>query len=120
MTDIIKKWMAFGLGVAALSADKAREFVDQAVARGEMTRDEAKTMMEDISTRADEEKQSLRNWIYDQVNKALRDAGAADATRVAQLEGRISALERRIERLEGASPTLSSGACEEAPTVISE
>jgi polyhydroxyalkanoate synthesis regulator phasin len=120
MMDIVKKSLAFGLGIAALTSDKAKELVDQAVARGEMTKDEAKDMMDEISTRADEEKQSLRGWISDQVNKTLREVGAADALRVTQLEGRISAMERRIERLEGSSPTLSSGACEEAPTVISE
>lgn len=110
--EVMNKTVAFALGVAALGADRVKEFVDQAVARGEMTRDEAKTMMEDISTRADEEKQSIRNWISEQVNRALREAGAPDSTKVAQLETRISALERRIERLEGA--------CEEAPTVISD
>jgi len=112
--------VAFGLGLAALSADKLKEFVDQAVARGEMTKDEAKTMLDDVSTRAEEEKQTVRNWIIEQANKALREAGAADATRVAQLEARISALERRLERLEGASPAVSSGSCEEAPTVNAE
>jgi len=120
MMELVKKSMAFGLGVAALTTDKVKEFVDQAVARGEMTRDEAKKMMEDISARAEDEKRSVRNWINEQVNKALREVGAADAEFVRQLEARIAAVERRVERLEGASPTQSSGACEEAPQVSSE
>jgi polyhydroxyalkanoate synthesis regulator phasin len=120
MMEVLKKSLAFGLGVAGITTDKAKEFIDQAVARGEMTKDEAKTFMDDVSTRAEEERQSIRSWIYEQVNKALRDAGAADSTRVSQLEAHISALERRIERLEGLDPTRASGACEEAPTVISE
>ena len=116
MIDVLKKSLAFGLGVAGLTTDKVKEFVDQAVARGEMSNDEAKSFLDEVSTRADEERQSIKNWIYEQVNKALRDAGAADSTRVSQLEGHISALERRIDRLEG----VKSGTCEEAPTVISE
>lgn len=120
MMDVLRKSLALGLGIAGLTTDKVKEFVDQAVARGEISRDEAKTYMDDISARAEEEKQSVRSWIHDQVNKALREAGAADSTRVSQLEGRIGALERRIDRLEGLDPTHASGACEEAPTVISE
>ncbi|MDO8683823.1 MAG: phasin family protein [Armatimonadota bacterium] len=120
MKELLDKTVAFGMGLVAITTDKVKELVDQAVARGEMSREEAKSMVEDISTRAEEERRSVRNWIYEQVNKALHEAGAADAQRVSQLEGRISALERRTERLEGASPTHSSGACEEAPTVISE
>jgi polyhydroxyalkanoate synthesis regulator phasin len=120
MMDVLKKSLAFGLGVAALTTDKAKELIDQAVARGELSKDEAKSFMDDVSTRAEEERQSVRSWIYEQVNKALREAGAADAIRVSQLEGRISALERRLERLEALEPTHASGACEEAPTVISE
>jgi polyhydroxyalkanoate synthesis regulator phasin len=120
MMDVLKKSLAFGLGVAGLTSDKAKELIDQAVARGEMSKDEAKTFMDDVSTRAEEERQSVRSWISEQVNKALREAGAADSTRVSQLEGRIGALERRIDRLESLDPTHASGACEEAPTVISE
>jgi len=118
--DFLNKSVAFGIGVAALTGEKLKELVDQAVAKGEMSKDEAKTVMDDITAKADEEKRSVRNWINEQVNKGLREVGAADAGRVSQLEGRLSALERRIERLEAGSPKAASGACEETPTVNAE
>lgn len=120
MWDFLKKSMALGLGIAAITGERVKDFVDQAVAKGDVTRDEAKSMLDDITAKAEEETRTVKSWIGEQVNKALREVGAADSNRVSQLESRIAALERRIERLETASPMAAAGACEEAPTVISE
>lgn len=96
VSEFMKRTLAFGLGVAALTGDKVKQFVDEAVQRGEMSREEARKFMDDVSVRADEERKSMQNWIRDQVNRMLVAGGAASLERVAQLEARIDALERRL------------------------
>ena len=99
IAEFVKKTLAFGLGLAALTSDKVRQFVDEAVQKGEMTREEAKKFMEDVSARAEEQRKDLQSWMRDQINKMLAAGGAASAERVTHLEARVAALERRLEDL---------------------
>lgn len=94
VTDILKKSLAFGVGAAAYSAEKVKQFADDMVARGEMSSDDARTFLDDVSKRVEEEKQTVQGWVAEQVSKMLQQAGAAQASRVAELEARVAALER--------------------------
>ena len=90
MLDFAKKVMAFTLGVAALTTDRAKQLVDEAVARGEISKEDAKKFLDEVFAAADKEKQTVQCWIREQVSKAMPDA---DKERIAQLEARIAALE---------------------------
>ena len=96
MWDFVKKSLAFSLGAAMLTGEKLREFADEAVARGEMSKEEAKKFIDDVSQRGEEEKRNLQTWIREQVAKVMRDAGAVEASRVDALEQRIQALEAKL------------------------
>lgn len=102
MWEIVKKSLAFGLGAAVLTADKIREFADEAVERGEMSADEARKFFDDVMKRGDEEKRNVQSWVKDQANKVIRDAGCAESSRVEDLERRIQELESRIMATETA------------------
>jgi polyhydroxyalkanoate synthesis regulator phasin len=104
VSEFMKKTLSFGLGVAALTGDKVKQFVDEAVQRGEMSREEAHKFMDEVSTRADEERKSMQAWIREQVNKMLVAGGAASIDRVTQLEARLEGLERRFAALLPAAP----------------
>ena len=101
VVDMFKKSIAFGLGTAAFSAEKLKQFSDEMVARGEMNSDEAKTFVDDMTKKADEEKSKLQEWIREQMSKMLQQAGAAEATRVERLEMRVAHLEKRVAHLAG-------------------
>lgn len=94
--DLMKKSLAFGLGAAAFSAEKLKQFADDMVARGEMSSEEAKNFVDEVSEKAEDEKRSIHEWVSEQVSKMLQQAGAAEATRVEQLEARVAVLERRL------------------------
>ena len=105
VVDLLKKSLAFGLGAAALSAEKLKQFADEMVARGEMSSDEAKRFVDDVSKKAEEEKRTVQDWIRDQVSKMLQQAGAVESARVDQLEQRIAALEKRVAEMGGDTET---------------
>lgn len=101
MMDFVKKSVAFGVGAAAFSAEKLRQFADDMVARGEMTSDEASRFVDDMTKKADEEKKSLQDWMRDQMTRMMQQAGVAEAARVEALERRLAALERKVAGLAG-------------------
>ena len=96
MMDLLKKTLAFGMGAAALSAEKLKQFADDMVARGEMTSEEAGKFVDDVSKRADDEKRTVQEWVREQMSKMLQQVGAAESARVEALEQRIAALEERL------------------------
>lgn len=99
LVDILKKTFDFGLGAAALSVEKLKCFADEMVSRGEMTSEDARKFVDDVSAKADEQKRSLNEWISEQISKMLQQAGAAEAAHVDRLETRIASLERRVAEL---------------------
>lgn len=97
--DLVKKSLAFSLGAAAFSAEKLKQFADDMVARGEMSSEEAKNFVDEVSQKAEDEKRSIHEWVSDQVSKMLQQAGAAEAARVEHLEVRVAMLEKRLAEL---------------------
>ena len=96
LTELVKKSLAFGVGAAAFSAEKIKQFADEMVARGEMSSEEASRFVTDVSQRAEDEKRSLQDWMREQVSKMLKQAGAAEAEKVEYLERRIAAIEKKL------------------------
>ena len=94
VVELVKKSLAFSLGCAALSAEKLKQFADEMVAKGEMSSEEARHFVDDVSRKAEEEMKGVKGWIQEQVSKVLQTTGAAEATRVDELERRIAALEK--------------------------
>ena len=109
VTEMVKRSLAFGFGAAAYSADKLRQFTQDMVDRGEMSSEEAGRFVDEVADRAEEEKQSIQDWVSEQVTKMLRQAGAAEAERVERLEMRVAALEKRLAEL-SPEPTPTCGA----------
>jgi polyhydroxyalkanoate synthesis regulator phasin len=96
MMDLLKKTLAFGMGAAAFSAEKFKQFADDMVARGEMTSDEAGKFVDDMTKRAEDEKRTVQEWVREQMSKMLQQVGAVESARVDALEQRITALEERL------------------------
>ncbi|MCE5198228.1 MAG: hypothetical protein ABFD54_07625 [Armatimonadota bacterium] len=100
MMDFLKKSLNFGLGAVALSAEKIKQMTDEAVSRGEMSTDEARQFVDDVSKKAEEEKKNFQDWMREQASKMMQQAGMAEANRVTQLEQELVAMERRVTHLE--------------------
>lgn len=108
LSDFVKRSMAFGLGAAAFSAEKIKQFADEMVAKGELTSEEASKFVDEMSKKAEQEKKSLQDWMRDQMAKMLHQVGAADAARVADLEKRIAAIEEHLGISAAANDTAES------------
>lgn len=99
MFETIRKVMYLGLGAAAVSVDMARKWIDDLVARGEITRDEGRKLYEEYVSRIEEEGRKLDERIRGQVRDVLREMGLADQSQFTMLETRVAVLERKVEEL---------------------
>lgn len=100
MWDFARKSLAFGIGAALLTTEKLRQLADEAVARGEMTSDEAKNFVDDVTKRGEEEKRNLQSWMREQMSKMMHEAGVVEKSEFEAIERRIEAVERRVRALE--------------------
>lgn len=108
VVDVIKKSIAFGMGTAAFSAEKLKQFADDMVARGEMTSEEANRFVDEMARKGDDETRSLQNWMREQMSKMRDQVGIAETSRVEALERRVEELERRVAGIAGGA-VLSAG-----------
>jgi polyhydroxyalkanoate synthesis regulator phasin len=99
--EFVRKSVAFGVGAAAFSAEKLKQFTDDMVARGEMTSEDATKFVDEMSKKAEDEKKTIQEWIREQMSKMLQQAGAAEAARVEALETRVAELEKRLAEVTG-------------------
>lgn len=112
MLDSVKRLLYFGIGAAALSADKARDLIDDLVKQGEMTAEEGKKIYEELISRGERERSELDSHIRSQLLQVLKDMGVADQAKVTSIESRLEELERKIEDL---SAKLSGVMASETP-----
>lgn len=92
--DILKKTLSFGIGTAVFGAEKLKEFADEMVQRGEMSGDDAKSFVDDMSRKAEDDKVKIQEWIKEQVAKVKPPYAEED--RVKALEERIFFLEAKL------------------------
>ncbi len=113
MIDLLKKTLAFGMGAAAFSAEKIKQFADDMVARGEITSEEAGKCVDDMTKRAEDEKRAVQDWVREQMSKMLQGMGAVESARVDALEQRIAALEEKlgVSAAEAKSEADAAGEC---------
>jgi len=102
MFETLRKILLFGLGAAAVSADKMREVIDDLVKRGEITAEEGRKMFEEMMARSEEERRKMNERVRTQIRDMLKEIGVADRAQIATLESKIAALEQKIEDLSAA------------------
>jgi polyhydroxyalkanoate synthesis regulator phasin len=97
MFESFRKAALFGIGAAAMSMEKISQTIDDLVAHGDMTTDEGKKLFQDVTSNIEEQGRNLTEQIRSQIRSMLKDMGVADRSQVTMMEGRIEALERRLE-----------------------
>jgi len=98
MMDLLHKILYTGIGIAALTEEKAKELAADLENRGEVSGEEGKKLAQDLIAKAKKHSQELRETIGDEVNKVLgkmklvsRSEYEELCQRIAQLEGNYRA-----------------------------
>lgn len=95
MTDVMdmfrRTWL-FGLGAIAFTTDKAQEFVNELIERGEVSRDQGQSMVNELVKRGNEAREELREMIKSQVKEAIDEVGIPSKSDIQRLEDKIDRL----------------------------
>ncbi|MDO8727832.1 MAG: phasin family protein [Candidatus Methanoperedens sp.] len=100
MSEMIRKMGLFGVGVISLTQEKAEEFTQEMIKKGEISREEGKKFVRDVLSEKEKQIKDLEDKINDNVEKVMKKSGVV-------MKSDISALEKKIEKLEKTIQSLS-------------
>ncbi|MCX7981300.1 MAG: hypothetical protein N2572_00130 [Syntrophales bacterium] len=97
MPDLAKRLLLAGAGLVFFTADKMRETIDELVKRGELTEQEARETIEEIS----------RNWeakMEELISKILTRLNLPSRKELEELKERVKNLEHSLAKTTDAPP----------------
>lgn len=110
MIDVFKKTFLAGLGATVVTAEKVESILDDLVARGKISADEARDVAAKIAAEGKQEYSEVRTSIGNLFDEMLGKANVATKTDLAAVEARLAAIEAALLRKEDKSqnPTPAS------------
>ncbi len=104
--DLAERLLLGGVGALALTAERVDGLVDALVSRGGMERDDARSLVDDVTGRWRTEAKRVAR-ASSTAQGVLRELGLVTKADVEELELRIAQLEHRLRLVEGAKPPAS-------------
>lgn len=93
---IFKKTLLFGVGLLTLTREKAEKVVHDMVDRGEVGAEEAKTFVNELMEKGEQEKAAVQETIKKEVEDLRKKFGLVTRADLEALEERIRALESKL------------------------
>ncbi len=97
VSEVIKKAMLAGLG----AQEKAKEFIDELVKAGELSKSEGATVIKEWVSKAQESTKDVDHKIKDAIASAFEKLNIPTRDDLASLEKKVQGLSARISKLEG-------------------
>ncbi len=97
VAEVIKKAMLAGLG----AQEKARELVDELVKAGELSKNEAATLVKEWTSKAEESTKDLDLKIKDTIAGAFEKLNIPTRDDLERLDKKIQGISARLSKLEG-------------------
>lgn len=102
--ELMGKAFLMGIGAAEMSRDKATEFVDEMVKRGEMSQGDAKKVADKITEVAADQQEQIRKTVTAETDKVIATSGMASKQDVDDLKAQVAELKDMITKMGGAAP----------------
>ncbi|MHC1575409.1 MAG: phasin family protein [Candidatus Methanogasteraceae archaeon] len=99
MIESLRKLGLLGIGAISITEEKIKQVVDELVEKGEMNREEGKTLVHEILTEKTKQMQELEGKISEDVQNAIGESKIALKDDVSRLEDKITELEKTIQKL---------------------
>ncbi len=97
VTEIIKKAMLAGLG----AQEKAKEFVDELVKAGELSKSEGATLVKEWASKAEESTKDIDHKIKDTINAAFEKLNIPSRDDLERMDKKLQGISARLSKLEG-------------------
>jgi polyhydroxyalkanoate synthesis regulator phasin len=97
VSEIIKKAMLAGLG----AQEKAKEFIDELVKAGELSKNDGATLVKEWMSKAEESTKDMDHKVKDTINAAFEKFNIPTRDDLANLEKKLQGISARLAKLEG-------------------
>jgi len=97
VAEIIKKAMLAGLG----AQEKAREFVDELVKAGELSKGDGASLVKEWVSKAEESRKDLDNKVKDAMAGAMEKLNVPSRDDIEKVEKKLQNVTARLAKLEG-------------------
>ena len=103
MLDTLERLILLQIGAAAVTRERVQEAVNRLIEQGRMEREEGRTVVEDMMTRARDRSTGARGLLDASVQQGLRGVGVPNRESYEDLLFRVEQLEYRVRLLEDRS-----------------
>lgn len=100
MEDLIKKFLYTGVGIAALTAEKMQEAIDELVGKGEVSEEEGKKIVDEFADKAESRREKFERELKDMVENVKKGTIFPQFMTKEDFEtilNRIEAIEKKID-----------------------
>jgi len=97
VAEVIKKAMLAGLG----AQEKAREFVDELVKAGELSKSEGASLVKEWASKAEESTRDMDHKVKAAISGAFEKLNIPTRDDLEKLEKKIQGISARLSKLEG-------------------
>lgn len=99
MSEMLRKMGLFSIGVISLTQEKAEEFSQEMIKKGEMSREEGKKFVKEVLSEKEKQIKDLEDKINEKVEKVMKKSGVVMKSDISDLEKKIEKLEKAIQSL---------------------
>ena len=99
MIESLRKVGLLGIGVLSITEEKIKQVVNELVEKGEMNKEEGKTLVHELLTEKKKQMQDFEEKISEDVQNAIGKSKIALKDDVSRLEDKITELEATIQKL---------------------
>lgn len=103
--ELLEKSILMTVGAAALTAEKAQSIINELIEKGKVSKDEGKTMFEELMERAKKEGQDVRGKIDQGLQRSVRELGVATKDDINEINKHLREIEKRISVIEKVEAT---------------
>ncbi|ANB59401.1 MULTISPECIES: phasin family protein [Anoxybacillaceae] len=96
--SILKKGLAFGLGLALASKEQVEKLIDELVKKGELSLEESKDVIDQWKQQTEERKAELQRIVREQIKQVIDKFDLVTKDELQQLEQRIRRLEEKEDQ----------------------
>jgi polyhydroxyalkanoate synthesis regulator phasin len=96
MFEPVKRALLVGLGIQ----ERLKEYVDELVSKGEVSKEQSGSMLRDLMGAAEKNVESLESTWQDMIQSAMERMNLPTREDLANLEKKVNALSRRVAKLD--------------------
>lgn len=98
---MLKQMLYAGIGLAAITKEKAEEVISELIKKGEMSSEEGKDLLNALMVRIQEESDRLKEKVNQQVEQAISSMNLVRKSDLDEVLQRLEKLEKKLEELQG-------------------